>query len=187
MSERDYDPDADPAEVPADPWDGVLINDPSELIDLGNGHLLTMVVDEDGVAWPLITDVGEPMGQCHVGSALVAYEAPHEALGPLPADVRRRLDGEVRCNAWKKDGGRCQSVVDKEGARCQWHDPAVIVAKGYAAPRLNLLINIRNAQETTEARHSVQQEFLDLSDAWHEVDAEACDTFWERYSKRIRA
>lgn len=169
-------------------WDG-LLPDHGDYLDLGD-YALTMVVDEDGEAWPVLMELydegGPEVSPVTIGADVAIAWAPHENVGTLPADVEHRIwlrEDAGRCGGWKRDGGRCRNFVDRAGQRCEWHDYATVVAKGYAGRRLRVLLQLANAQADEARRRSIRLECIELSDTWQAADFAGCKRFWDRNRK----
>jgi hypothetical protein len=165
-----------------------LLPDAGDFLDLGD-YALTYVIDTDGSRWPVLmetfTDPDDLNGTVFIGDAVATNMAPHERCGALPAAYQQALWGVIRCGGWKRDGQRCRNIVTETGGRCDWHNDAVIIRKGYVPQRLNVLLAITKIVGEDD-KASVREEFLTLSDHWHRVDPDACEAFWERNRKRIR-
>lgn len=83
---------------------------------------MTLVVDESGLYDGIEVAVLHQPGATKVHDVLCAG-APHEQLGPLPAEWRVRVHGEMafRCGRRRSDGQPCRAQVRHHGEACCWH------------------------------------------------------------------
>jgi len=86
---------------------------PEDVVCFDQAHIV-WAIRPDGEAWPWLlrrTDV-DPQGCCCRACA------PHEQLGRLPTNVRRRVN---QCQAITSSGRRCRNAVDPPGQHCGQH------------------------------------------------------------------
>lgn len=93
------------------------IPDPDTDACLGNGWHAVVAVDHDGHAWPWLLDVADLDGDGN--GCRAACCAPHEQLGRLPVDVRRRIN---RCSATNSTSrSRCRNPAPAGHDYCHVH------------------------------------------------------------------
>ena len=97
------------------PFRRIILDTLSPRIDLGNGYSLAWVVNEDGERWPLLYNEDQgPRGN------LSFEQAPHENIGPIPKEIRRKF-GMTCPHIATTTGKRCTNVVHWFGEACAHH------------------------------------------------------------------
>lgn len=87
---------------------------PNVIVPIGDDYALAECVGPDGTTWPWILHRDD--------QAAAGYNAPHEDLGPLPYEYRRRLAWDKpRCTATKANGCRCTAAPAPGGELCRTH------------------------------------------------------------------